>query len=302
MPEAPRRRPLFGPFIRIGLLLTIGAGIAALALLGDLANMFRDVEDRALALERAKRRALWTAGQSLPGTPDLAKLSERLATAGMALGQPMLVRIFKREFELEIWMRRGTRYEPSPPYPISPFPGRPGQNLRRGPGQAPEVFYTVSTRQLNPNSRWHRSFNLGFPNVYDRAHGRTGSFLMVHGGCSSVGCYAMTNAVIDEIWQLVTAALSGGQRRIQVQAFPFRMTDENMAAEAENPQAPFWRTLKEGNDLFLSSGAPPRVSVCDRNYVFRPGAVPALATAGPIGACAKPSAKATTKSTRSASR
>ena len=78
-------------------------------------------------------------------------------------------------------------------YPICLWSGRLGPKLREGDRQAPEGFYTVSAEQLNPNSRWHRSFSLGFPNAFDQAHGRTGSFIMVHGGCPSIGCYAMTD-------------------------------------------------------------------------------------------------------------
>jgi murein L,D-transpeptidase YafK len=143
--------------------------------------------------------------------------------------------------------------------------------LREGDRQAPEGFYTVSAEQLNPNSRWHRSLNLGFPNAFDQAHRRTGSFLMVHGGCLSIGCYAMTDAVVDEIWGLVTAALDQGQERFAVHVFPFRMTERNLGLRKGDQWASFWADLKTGHDLFEERRVPPLVSVCNGRYAFGPG-------------------------------
>ena len=113
--------------------------------------------------------------QPLPGTPDLANLPGRLSAQGLALGAPVFIRIFKREFELELWMRRDGRFQRFAVYPICRWSGRLGPKLEEGDGQAPEGFYTVDAKALNPASRWHRSFNLGFPNAFDRAHARTGS-------------------------------------------------------------------------------------------------------------------------------
>ncbi len=124
---------------------------------------------------------------------------------------------------------------------------------------------------LNPNSRMHLSFNLGFPNAYDRDKGRSGSFLMVHGGCSSIGCYAVTDAVVDEIWTFVTAALDNGQARIPVHAFPFRMTERNLRLRKGDKWSGFWADLKTGSDLFERDRVPPKVSVCDGRYVFEAG-------------------------------
>lgn len=237
------------------------ATIAALAIT-------RDGEQLSIDLERWKRRTLVSFGYTLAGTPDLAALDSRLEAHGVVLGAPIFMRIFKQDFELELWMLRDGRFHRFATYPICRWSGRLGPKLRQGDHQAPEGIYTVDQRALNPESRWHRSFNLGFPNAYDRAHGRTGSFLMVHGGCSSIGCYAMTNAVIDEVWRIVTAALKGGQARFQVQVFPFRMTEENLASHAEHPHAPLWRQLKRAHDLFDEELLPPLVRVCARRYFF----------------------------------
>lgn len=126
----------------------------------------------------------------------------------------------------------------------------------------------MGLKQLNPNSNYHRAFNLGFPNAYDRALGRTGSFLMVHGDCVSIGCYAMTDQGIDEIYRIVEAALHGGQREVPVHAFPFRMTDKAMAEKGGHRWAAYWANLKQGYDLFERTGTPPPAFVCGRRYGF----------------------------------
>jgi murein L,D-transpeptidase YafK len=218
--------------------------------------------------ERARRQEQAALGVPLAGTPDLAALDKRLAAEGLSLGAPVFVRIFKREFELELWMQRDDSFHRFAVYPICRWSGRLGPKLVEGDAQAPEGFYTVDNKALNPASRWHRSFNLGFPNAYDRSHQRTGSFIMVHGGCSSIGCYAMTDPVVDEIWRLVTAALAKGQPRFQVQVFPFRMTAENMAQREHERWLPFWQNLKRGYDLFEQTRVPPRVSACKGSYAF----------------------------------
>ena len=186
----------------------------------------RQLLDRAsIAYTRWQNNWYYRSGRPLPGTPDLAKFDDRLKAKGVALGAPVFLRVFKLESELEIWMEKDGRYRLFATYPICLWSGRLGPKLAEGDRQAPEGFYAVTKDELNPNSRWHRSFSLGFPNAFDRALGRTGSFIMVHGGCQSIGCFAMTNDVVDEIWRLVTAALDAGQPAFDVQVFPFRMTD-----------------------------------------------------------------------------
>ncbi len=253
---------------RLALLLT---ALAAVVLIWQNWNlMSADPDERGIAFERWKRFTAYSSGYSLPGTPDLTRLQERLKAEGVALGAPIFIRIFKREFELEVWLLRNGRFTRFATYPICRYSGKLGPKLRQGDRQAPEGIYSVDAKALNPHSRWHRSFNLGFPNAFDRTHARTGSFVMVHGGCSSIGCYAMTNPVIDEIWSLVTAALDHGQDRFQVQVFPFRMTEENLASRAQSPQAAFWRDLRKGYDVFEADRRPPKVSVCGGSYAFEP--------------------------------
>jgi len=255
----------------VGAAIAVLLSCAALAALIFGSGLWGDSERRAIDWQRSVNFERAYAGLALPGTPDLAGLDSRLAANGLKLGAPVLIRIYKREFELELWMARDGRFMKFASYPICRWSGWLGPKLKAGDRQAPEGFYAVGASQMNPNSRWHRSFNLGFPNAYDSYHGRTGAALMVHGGCSSAGCYAMTNAVIDEIWRLTTAALAGKQKAFQVQVYPFRMSEENFAAHQSDPQVPFWRQLKEGSDLFEASWIPPAVGVCQGRYRFKAG-------------------------------
>ncbi len=184
---------------------------------------------------------------------------------------PVLIRIYKEESTLEVWKEdRSGKYALLNSYPICKFSGKLGPKLMQGDYQAPEGFYDITPDQLNPNSSEYLAFNTGFPNAYDRSLGRTGSFLMVHGGCRSVGCYAMTDAAMEEIYGLVEEAFKAGQQRVQLQAFPFRMTAQNLSRHAGDPNMPFWQMLKAGSDAFIATEQPPRVAVCDRRYVFNP--------------------------------
>jgi len=184
---------------------------------------------------------------------------------------PILIRIYKQESTLEVWKQdRSGKFALLNSYPICNFSGSLGPKLTEGDHQAPEGFYDITPDQMNPNSHEYLAFNTGFPNTFDRSLGRTGSFLMVHGGCRSVGCYAMTDYAMEEIYGLVGEAFKGGQEKVQLQAFPFRMTAQNLAGHAGDPNMPFWEMLKAGNDAFLATERPPRVAVCDRQYVFNP--------------------------------
>ncbi len=209
-------------------------------------------------------------------TFDRSALLADLDQANLTLGQPVFIRIFKQERVLEVWMDDADDgFRPFKSYEICRFSGEPGPKLAEGDMQAPEGFYRVGARQLNPASRHHLAFNLGFPNVYDRQLGRTGSALMVHGGCSSTGCYAITDEGVDEVYALVDAALAAGQAAVDVHIFPFRLTAAALAAVEGHRWAPFWANLKEGFDRFEQEGIPPRVGACDGRYVFGDNRLPA---------------------------
>lgn len=200
-----------------------------------------------------------------PLSKDAMMLLER---KGMDEGAPIFVRIFKEESELEVWKARDDgRYYHYKTYPICNWSGTVGPKTEYGDHQAPEGFYRVSAEQMNPNSQYYLAFNLGYPNAYDRSKRHTGNALMVHGKCKSAGCYAMTDALIEEIYGLAREALKGGQQSFPVHAFPFRMTAANMARYRGNPNYRFWRTLKQGYDFFETYRLPPAIAVCERHYV-----------------------------------
>ena len=194
-------------------------------------------------------------------------LERDLAVAGLRWGAPVLIRIFKQESELELWVDDGQRFRLFRTWPVCTWSGALGPKLRQGDGQSPEGFYRVGAGQLNPRSQYHLSFNLGYPNAYDRAHGRTGDFLMVHGSCVSIGCYAMGDANIEQIYTLLAAALANGQAGAPVHVFPFRFGARDEADWPEGPWHDFWRNLREGHDAFERSGRPPRITVANRRYL-----------------------------------
>ena len=192
-----------------------------------------------------------------------------IAAKNMDKESPILGRIFKEESEMEIWKQnRDGEFVLLKTYPICRWSGDLGPKKKEGDRQAPEGFYTITPGQMNPNSSYYLAFNTGFPNAYDRAMGYTGAELMVHGDCSSRGCYAMTDEQIQEIYALARESFFGGQKAFQLQAFPFRMTPLNMAKHRDNPNFAFWKMLKEGYDHFNATHREPKVAVCDRRYVF----------------------------------
>lgn len=243
-----------------GRVFLLGLALAALSVAAIGPRTIEDVFDRrtgrtAIAIVEAQR--------SLPA---------RLASLGLQRGDPVFVRIFKEESALEVWMRGDTGWRLFQTYAICRWSGRLGPKLQEGDRQAPEGFYSVGRGQLNPFSRHHLALNLGFPNLFDRAHGRTGSFLMIHGGCRSIGCYAMTDAAVDDIYRLVEAALRDGQAKVDVHIFPFRLTEANFARHADSRWSRFWRSLKPGFDAF-ERGEVPVIRVRGKAYMTSSKAV-----------------------------
>ena len=206
----------------------------------------------------------------------------QLRNMGSSPGEAMLIRLFKDESSLEVWKRtKGGTYKYFKTYEVCNWSGELGPKFKEGDRQAPEGFYTITPGLMNPNSSYYLAFNTGFPNKFDRAHGRTGSDLMIHGDCSSRGCYAMTDDQIAEIYALGREAFRGGQRNFQLQLYPFRMTAENLAKHRKSPHISFWRNLKEGYDAFEISKRLPSWDVCEGRYIFN-------AKGGPLnarGAC-----------------
>ncbi len=241
-------------WIAVGLLLIGVAPIPPLRiLLGPMMieHVAAKSTDRAVAAESRVKPAL---------EGDMSKL-------GLRYGAPVFMRIFKREKELELWVESDSgRYQLFRTYPICTYSGELGPKQREGDNQAPEGFYRFTAAQLNPLSTFHLSFNLGYPNAYDLAHSRTGSFLMVHGSCVSIGCYAMGDEGIEEIYTLAAAALRNGEQAIDVHAFPFRLEQSDLDKETKSPWHGFWSELKPAYDGFQRTRRPPRIEVRDRRY------------------------------------
>ena len=197
-------------------------------------------------------------------------LEKELACKKLEYGAPIFIRIFKEELVLEIWVRSDNNFILFKTYPVCTYGSSGlGPKTRQGDGKAPEGFYYVLPDRLNPVSNFHLSFNLGYPNRYDRYHHRTGGALMVHGSCVSIGCYAMTDSGIEEIYALADAAFRNGQRFFRVHIFPFKMNDKNMEKHNGSEWYSFWENLKEGYDFFINNGyIPPNVEVMEGRYVF----------------------------------
>jgi murein L,D-transpeptidase YafK len=264
---------------------------------------FRLIFARALMASAACAASLLLAGcetdSSSPAAKSMKPLSPEmlgeLEKKNMPKESPVLVRLFKEESEVEVWKQDTSgRFALLKTYPICRWSGELGPKTREGDRQAPEGFYTIKPGQMNPNSHYYLSFDIGYPNAYDKAHGFTGSNLMVHGDCSSRGCYAMTDEQISEIYALARESFFGGQRSFQVQAYPFRMTALNMARHRSNPNLAFWKVLKVGSDHFELTHLEPKVDFCEKRYVFDaelpPNATPvggnaAALTFNPIGRC-----------------
>jgi murein L,D-transpeptidase YafK len=214
--------------------------------------------------------------------PVPPKLVAKMQAKDMDPQSPILIRLFKEEAELEVWKQdRSGKFALLKTYPICRWSGDLGPKVREGDRQAPEGFYEITPAQMNPQSAYYLSFNTGYPNAYDRALGHTGSELMVHGDCSSRGCYAMTDEQIAEIYALGRDAFFGGQKAFQFDAFPFRMTPANMARHRNNPNMSFWRMLKVGYDDFEVTRQEPKVDFCEKHYVFD-AARPPGATHDPV--------------------
>ena len=199
--------------------------------------------------------------------PD--RILTQMKAKGMDRNSPIMIRIFKEEGVLEIWKAKSdNRFEKIVQYDICAWSGRLGPKVKEGDRQAPEGFYPLSPSNLNPHSQYYLAINTGFPNKYDRANVRNGTNLMIHGACSSSGCYSMTDAQILEIYAFARDAFKGGQQNVQLQALPFRMTAENMARHRNSKHLEFWKMLKVGYDNFEVTKRPPEVNVCDKKYVF----------------------------------
>lgn len=224
--------------------------------------------------------AVWLSACQDSGIPKELRpvppsLVAKMHLLDMTETSPIFVRLYKESSEMEIWKQRDNGdYALLKTYQICKWSGSLGPKKKEGDRQAPEGIYIVGPGQMNPASHYYLSFNIGYPNTFDRSLGRTGSNLMVHGACSSAGCYSMTDADAGEIFALARDSFRGGQTSFQIQALPFRMTAENLAKHKDDENMPFWRMLKVGSDNFDLTLRPPKVDICDHQYIFNADAGP----------------------------
>ena len=195
-------------------------------------------------------------------------LNDQLDGTGMELGVPIFIRIFKEEHELELWIQESDRFKLFKIYEICTFSGDLGPKTTQGDQQSPEGFYFVNAGRMNPWSNFHLSMNVGYPNQYERSKGYTGDYLMIHGSCVSIGCYAMTDEGIEEIYTFAEKALNSDQSFFRVHIFPFRMTAENMQKHRDSEWYTFWENMRTGYTWFERNGTPPNVEVRNSVYVF----------------------------------
>lgn len=218
--------------------------------------------------------------------PVPAATVAKMEAKGSSKNAPVLVRAYKQESEIEIWKQTASgEYALVKSYPVCRWSGQLGPKKKEGDRQVPEGFYYITSAQMNPNSAFWLSFNVGYPNPLERAMARTGGDIMVHGTCSSRGCFAMTNDQMEELYAIIRESFAGGQKAVQFQSFPFRMTAENLAKFRHDPNMSFWKNLKEGNDHFEVTKREPQVGYCGQKYYFN-----ASAEGGrpdPVGACPK---------------
>ncbi|WP_336843295.1 peptidoglycan meso-diaminopimelic acid protein amidase [Serratia nevei] len=200
-----------------------------------------------------------SASEQVPETPVVKQ---------QLLGSPVYIQIFKEERKLELYAKMGNEFRLVNTFPICNFSGGLGPKRREGDFKSPEGFYSVDARHLKPDSKYYRAINIGFPNDYDKSQGYSGAYLMIHGECKSIGCYAMTNTYMDEIYRYVEAAFAYGQSRVDISIYPFRMTEQNLKRHASSSYIAFWRQLKPGYDYFAKNHQPPMMTVDNGQYVL----------------------------------
>ncbi|WP_410016285.1 peptidoglycan meso-diaminopimelic acid protein amidase [Sodalis sp. C49] len=210
----------------------------------------------------------------IPAMTSVSYASEQAQTQvskelkAQLLGSPVFIQIFKEERTLELYAKMGNEYRMLGSYRICNFSGGLGPKRREGDFKSPEGFYSITNRNLNPNSHYYRAINIGFPNAYDQSQGYSGAMLMIHGDCRSIGCYAMTDGYIAEIYHYVEAALQNGQAQVNIHIFPFRMTEANLQRHRFSTYYPFWRSLEPGYAYFARYHQPPAVAVVNGQYTI----------------------------------
>lgn len=186
----------------------------------------------------------------------------------------VLIRAFKTEKKLEIWVKNKTEktYTHLLDYDICSSSGDPGPKRQEGDGQVPEGYYSIDL--FNPYSSYYLSMRVNYPNLSDVKKGKKplGGAIMIHGNCVTIGCIPITDDKIKELYILCLESKSQSNN-VKVDSYPFKMTEENMkkygSSYSEEIQA-FWKNIKVGYDLFEKDHSKFSVSVDSKgNYVFK---------------------------------
>ena len=195
-------------------------------------------------------------------------LAEELASKGLKLGSPVFLRVYKQSSKMELWIAQGPRYALFKTYRICRWSGALGPKMFEGDRQSPEGLYHITSEDLIVNPRWHRAMNINYPNRFDVVNGRGGSGILIHGKCGSVGCFAIQDNNVEEVYNVVRAALHNGQVSIPVLALPFSFAKYAPAVEDTLKLNEFWSDLRRADILFNRDRVPPTAWVCDGRYYF----------------------------------
>ncbi len=198
-----------------------------------------------------------------------AVLERNVTDAGFAYGARLHILAFKESKEMELWLQGHYGiYDLYQILPICFYSGDLGPKLAEGDGQTPEGYYRIRRPDLHPDSGMHLALELNFPNAYDRQFGRTGSWIRIHGGCTSIGCYAMTDPGMETIYLLAEAALRQGAREVTVASYPFRPTKERLAQAQDSKWFSFWTNLAGSYTFFMNYQRPPVMRAVQKRYYF----------------------------------
>ena len=194
------------------------------------------------------------------------KLEKELISKGFKQYSPIYLVILKEDNLFQVWVKSKTTYKLFKTYGICFFSGGLGTKTRSGDGKSPEGFYTIGPKQLNPVSNYHLAINIGYPNKLEIKKGYSGNDIMVHGNCASIGCYAMTDPQIEEIYTLIYKAFDSGQQKIDLAVYPFRMDETHMKRYAGSAYFDFWKTIEPGYVFFEKHHLPPVISIRHNAY------------------------------------
>jgi murein L,D-transpeptidase YafK len=196
------------------------------------------------------------------------ELSKAFEEKGLKLGSPVFIRVYKQTSEMELWIEKGSRYVLFKTYGICRWSGGLGPKYYEGDRQSPEGLYRITSADLIVNARWDRAMNINYPNSFDVMNGRSGSGILIHGKCGSIGCFAIQDRNVEEVYAAVREALKGGQAYIPVLSLPFRFASLAPSKQDTRQMSEFWSDLRRADLLFARDRLPPAAWICDGRYYF----------------------------------